>query len=102
MNFIENFVSRCEARGETPSHALEAAGLSKSLLSKLRKHPDRTPNGETLTKIANYFGCTVDDLLWPQPRSTMSIKIQALVDKMNPDEQERLYRLVCFVWSDLK
>ena len=102
MNFIDNFVSLCEARGEAPSHALEAAGLSKSLLSKLRKHPDRMLNGESLTKIANYLGCTVDDLLNPQARSPISVKIQALVDKMSPDEQERLYRLICFVWSDLK
>ena len=102
MNFIDNFVARCEARGESPSYALEHAGLSKSFLSKMKKFPDRTPAGETLFKIASYFGCTVDDLLdsAPYSRTKTAIKIQALVDRMTPEQQDYIYRLISFVWGE--
>ena len=105
MNFLENFTARCEARGESPSHAIVAAGLSKSFLSKIKKYPTRTPGGESLAKIASYLGCTVDDLLVPEDvpkRSITAIKIQALVDRMNAEQQETCYRMIRFIWGDLK
>lgn len=105
MNFLESFTARCEARGESPSHALEAAGLSKSFLSKVKKYPTRVPSGESLDKIAKYFGCTVDDLLYSAPannRSVTAIKIQSFVDKMEPEQQEYLYRMIRFIWSEKK
>ena len=102
MNFLDNFLARCEARGESPSHALESAGLSKSFLSKIRKYPDRVPHGDSLTKLADYFGCTVDDLLRPVSRTITSIKIQALVDRMTLEQQDYLMRLILFIWGDSK
>ena len=104
MNFIENLTARCEARGESPSHALEQAGLSKSFLSKLKKYPDRIPSGDSLFKLATYFGCTVDDLLEAPPyeRTKTAIKIQILVDQMSPEQQDYIYRLVSFVWGESK
>ena len=102
MNLIDNFLARCEAKGESPSHALEAAGLSKSFLSKFKKYPDRVPQGDSLAKIAKYFGCTIDDLLFDSQKSEVSAKISNLVDKMTPDQQEYLLRYIQFTWSDLK
>ena len=102
MNLIDNFLARCEAKGESPSHALEAAGLSKSFLSKFKKYPDRVPQGDSLAKIAKYFGCTIDDLLFDSQKSEVSAKISSLVDKMTPDQQEYLLRYIQFTWSDLK
>jgi len=104
MNIVENIEARCEARNETPCYALEHAGLSKSFLSKLRKFPDRVPSGESLAKLAVYFGCTVDDLIQSKPyeRSTTAIKIQSLVDKMSPDQQEYLFRLIQFIVGESK
>jgi len=101
--FLDNFLARCEARGESPSHALEAAGLSKSCLSKWKKYPDRTPTGDTVLQIANYFGCTFEDLLYSGPvkaRTKTAMKIQAIVDSLSPDQQEYLLRLIQFVWGD--
>ena len=102
MNLIDNFLARCEARGESPSHALEAAGLSKSFLSKFKKYPDRVPQGDSLAKIAKYFGCTIDDLLYETEKSEAALKISSLVDKMTPEQQETLLKLIQFTWSDLK
>ena len=102
MNLIDNFLARCEDRGESPSHALEAAGLSKSFLSKFKKYPDRVPQGDSLAKIAKYFGCTIDDLLFDSQKSEVSSKISNLVDKMTPEQQEYLLRYIQFTWSDLK
>ena len=62
MSFLENFEQQCRLRGESPSHALEAAGLSRSLLTKWRNRPDRVPYGITIQKLANYFGCSFDSL----------------------------------------
>lgn len=102
MYLVDNFLARCEARGESPSHALEAAGLSKSFLSKFKKYPDRVPQGDSLAKLANYLGCTIDDLLFDQKKSEISAKISSLVDKMTPEQQEYLLRYIQFTWSDLK
>lgn len=105
MSFVDNFLDMCNARGETPSHALQASGLSKAFLSKLKKYPDRAPNSESVQKIALYFGCTADDLLYDGPinkRTRTAIKIQSLVDKLPEDQQEYLLRFIRFNWSELK
>ena len=105
MTFLENFLSRCEARGEAPTHALEAAGLSKSCLSKWRKYPDRTPTGDTVLQIANYFGCTFEDLLYSGPvrsRGKTALKIQNLVDKLTEEQQEYLLKFIQFTWDENK
>jgi len=62
MSFLENFEQQCRLRGESPTHALEQAGLSRSLLAKWRERPDRMPYGATVKKLADYFGCAFEDL----------------------------------------
>lgn len=105
MTFLENFLTRCEARGESPTHALESAGLSKSCLSKWRKFPDRVPTGDTVLQLANYFGCTFEDLLYSGPvfrRTKTAMKIQSLVDNLTEDQQEYLLKFILFTWGENK
>ena len=105
MTFVDNFTAICKERGESPSHALQAAGLSKSFLSQLKKHPDRVPYGESVQKIAKYFGCTMEDLLYDNPvieRTQTAIKIQRIVDRLTQDQQEYLLQFILFNWGDLK
>ena len=105
MAFIDNFERYCKARGEAPSHALTTCGISKSALTKWRAYPDRTPSGTTIKRIADYFGCTFEDLLYSGPvkdRTNTAIAIQALVDKMQPDQQEYLLRMIRFIWGETK
>ena len=103
MPFLDNFLNICEARGESPSHALESAGLAKSLLSKWRKYPDRVPYGDTVKKLADYFGCTFEDLFYSGPvntRTETAIKIQSAVDKLDEKQQKFLLRFIQFMMEN--
>lgn len=105
MPFVDNFLNMCEARGETPSHALTTVGLSKAFLSRLKEYPERMPNCESVQKIASYFGCTIDDLLFGGPlnnRTKTAMKIQTLVDKLLPEQQEYLLQFILFNWGKQK
>lgn len=63
MTFHEAFCELCSSRHIAPTAAAIEAGLSKALVSKWKNNPDTIPNGETLTKVANYFNISVSDLL---------------------------------------
>jgi transcriptional regulator with XRE-family HTH domain len=47
----------------SPSKMCTDLGLSRSLVTKLKENPDRTINGATAQKIADYFGVSVDCVL---------------------------------------
>jgi transcriptional regulator with XRE-family HTH domain len=47
----------------SPSKMCTELGLSRSLVTKLKENPDRTINGATAQKIADYFGVSVDCIL---------------------------------------
>lgn len=44
----------------------EATGISKSTLTALYYERTKNPETETLLKIANYLGVTIDELLTPE------------------------------------
>ena len=60
--FFDNFSKLCEERNISCKNAAREIGLSNSITTKWKK-TGATPNGETLNKIAAYFGITVNDLL---------------------------------------
>lgn len=60
--FYDQFVHLCQLKNETPTSAALNIGLSKSAPTKW-KTSGATPRGETLQKIAAYFGVTESDLL---------------------------------------
>lgn len=100
--FLDNFLARCEARGESPTHALTSAGVAKSCLAKWRKYPDRTPDSDTVLKLANYFGCAFEDLLYTGSaitRTKTAMKIQTIVDRLTPEQQDYLLRLIQYVYE---
>ena len=47
----------------SPSKMCTDLGLSRSLVTKLKDNPERTINGDTAQKIADYFGVSVDCVL---------------------------------------
>lgn len=59
--FYDNFVSLCIQKGVSPSAVMKAIGLNKSSATYWKK--GSTPSSDTLQKLADYFGVTVDDLL---------------------------------------
>ncbi|WP_449455630.1 helix-turn-helix domain-containing protein [Streptococcus suis] len=53
-------------RREKVSHVAEATGISKSTLTALYYERTKNPETETLLKIANYLGVSLDELLTPE------------------------------------
>ena len=60
--FYDKFVELCQAKGVRPTVAAVDMGLSKATPSKWKK-TKATPQTETLTLVANYFGVSVNSLL---------------------------------------
>ncbi|MHC3591967.1 helix-turn-helix domain-containing protein [Streptococcus suis] len=53
-------------RREKVSHVHEATGISKTTLTALYYERTKNPETETLLKVANYLGVTIDELLTPE------------------------------------
>lgn len=60
--FFDIFKLLCEIKGVSPKKATEDIGLSNSITTKWKK-TGATPKGDTLQRIADYFGVTTDYLL---------------------------------------
>lgn len=60
--FYDVFSKLCDLKGVSCKRAAMEIGLSNSIAAKW-KRTGATPNGETLSKIADYFGVTVGYLL---------------------------------------
>lgn len=60
--FFDIFTQLCEEKGVAPSRVALDIGIHKSSVTTWRTK-GFTPNAETLQKLANYFGVSVDYLL---------------------------------------
>ena len=104
--FFDTFQALCEEKGVSCTRAAKEMGLSNSITTKWRK-TGATPGGETLEKVAAYFGVSTDSLLgkeklpapvWPfscihTPRSIR--KVGSLVGSKNTAmAPSRLSRMV--------
>lgn len=58
--FYDNFMALCKQKGVTPSAVMRAIGLNKSSASYWKK--GSTPSSDTLRKLADYFGVSMDYL----------------------------------------
>lgn len=61
--FRQNFIRLCNQRGEAPSAVCLKVGLSNATFSQW--DDNSVPRRATLTKLADYFGVSVDALLDP-------------------------------------
>ena len=59
--FKQNFINICIERGVAPTAVLKQIGLSNATFTCWTE--DSVPRQTTLTKIADYFGITPEDLL---------------------------------------
>ena len=59
--FYDRFVELCNEINISPSIVAETIGLNRSSVTFWKR--GSTPKGETLRKLANYFGVSVDYLL---------------------------------------
>lgn len=58
--FYDNFIRLCKQKGVTPSAVMRTIGLNKSSASYWKK--GSTPSSDTLRKLADYFGVSMDYL----------------------------------------
>lgn len=59
--FYENLKKLCDERGTTPTAVAKAIGISTSMTANWKK--GGMPRGDTLQKLADYFGVSTDHLL---------------------------------------
>ncbi len=67
--FYDRFKQLCDRKGVSCNKAALEMGLSNATVPKWKK-TGATPGGETLNKIALYFGVSVDFLLNGDPAET--------------------------------
>jgi len=85
--FYDLFCQLCEQKGVSVTRATVEMGLSRTIGSKW-KRTGATPNGDTLNKIAEYFGVTTDYLLTGDETAK-----QAAIDVVDDDLREYLEEL---------
>ena len=69
--FFDIFYDLCQKKGISCKRAAEDMGLSNSITTKWKK-TGATPSGDTLHRIASYFGVTVDYLLGKEKAPTVT------------------------------
>ncbi len=84
--FYDLFMNLCEKNNVAPTRAALDMGLSKSAPIKWRT-TGATPQGETLTKIAQYFHVSTDYLLGKGPQND---ELPALTKKDERDIAKQL------------
>ena len=60
MSIYENIVARCKERGMSIAALEKSVGLGNATIQGWKTS---TPNVSTAKRVADYFGCTVDELL---------------------------------------
>ncbi len=87
--FYDLFCELCKAKGVSVTKATVEIGLSRTIGTKW-KRTGATPNGETLNKIADYFGVTTDFLLTGEQKE----KAPALTEKDERDVAREVERIM--------
>lgn len=65
MGFYQRFEIFCEKKGISPTRAAKDNGITQQAVS-LWKQRGSTPKADTLRKLADYFGVSVDSLVPPE------------------------------------
>lgn len=74
--FWENFYELCETNGKKPFVVVKELGIAQGSITKWKR--GSVPKGETLMKLADYFGVTIDDLVADGPATSPAPEIVPL------------------------
>lgn len=77
--FYDNFKKLCELNGEKPTPVAQKLGCSSAHVAKWKR--GATPRQAMLEKMAEYFGVTVQELLFGENEKELTSN----GDKLNPD-----------------
>lgn len=83
--FYDVFSQLCEIKGVSCTRAADEIGLSNSITTKWKK-TGATPGGETLEKVAEYFGVTTDYLLSRESTERIPDKMAETATEESADE----------------
>lgn len=108
--FYDIFEELCKKKGISKNKAALEIGLSNATPTKWKKH-GLTPQGETLNKIAAYFGVSTDYLLGsdekaPTPEGERGIEdpdirmIARAGKKMTPEQRENLRKYAQYMYPE--
>lgn len=70
--FFDIFYDLCKRKGVSCKKAAEDIGLSNSITTKWKK-TGATPGGDTLQRIASYFGVSTDYLLGKESKKAPAV-----------------------------
>lgn len=82
--FYDQYAALCKQKGVSCSRAAEEIGLSNSTVTKWKK-TGATPTGETLAKVAFYFGISTDELLGNKSSPDITDELIAFYGKVKDD-----------------
>lgn len=82
--FYDNFYSLCQKAGVTPTQVARDLGVRQSTVSMWKKQAS-TPRYETLQKLADYFGVSINTLLDGDTPGKISTSIDIAMNSMHPD-----------------
>lgn len=104
MTFLENFLYQCKLKGVSPSGALDAIGMSRSLYCKWKKQPEKMPYGHTVKKLCDYFGCPYEALETKTEIKTDKLDTYTLLNKcilsLSKKDREYLLSYVMFTYKE--
>lgn len=107
--FFDNFLALCDSKNVAPTKAVIDAGLPKSSWSywkkKYEQGEDPKPSSDNASRLAQYFGVTVDYLLTGEQKENPSKQPQSEVDadikwieqklvEMSKEKREALMKLI--------
>lgn len=89
--FFDTFSQLCKQKGVSVTKATVDIGLSRTIGTKW-KRTGATPNGETLSKIADYFNVSIEYLLGTENEKSPTPEGAELTE-LEKDILERMSRL---------
>lgn len=98
--FKQNFINICIERGVAPTTVLRQIGLSNATFSCWTE--DSVPRRTTLTKLADYFGITPEDLLRDSAEKMPAVAEPAERPPLAPEFYELLNQLTLQELAELK
>ena len=87
--FWDNFLKLCNINGIKPNSLVKTLGISSGAITSWKN--GRIPHAATQKKIADYFGVTVDELLYGANKKSSDASPDGETPEREKDA-ERLYR----------
>ena len=96
-NLFAQIESLCEKKGIRPGRLCDELGLSRGLMTDLKKGRKKTLNAETAQKIAGFFGVSVGHLLGQEESDILDqvdVAFYGDFKELNEEEKETVRDMV--------